>query len=177
MLGRQLTTRTLGFCIMSLMLLCSSLQSTVADDRLPKGKDYPAEHIYTGNPSEHLDSADEFTNTFRTRFKAAIQGDVVFAGEFAQAEWGCGGSGCHVIAFINKRTGRALDHSFMAYDAGDDDNQKLIGEEITYIDKGSDLIVTHEISESSEKKYYNYYLLNKQKNGIVLIKKIQDTSH
>jgi len=154
-------------------MLCLSLQSSLASDSLPKGKDYPASNIYNEKPTEHIDKSDEFTNAFRTRFKEAIQGDVVFAGEFAQAEWGCGGSGCHVIAFINKRTGRALNHSFMAYDAGDDSNPKIIGEDIVYMNKESDLIVTIEASESSEDKYYNYYILDTQKNALTLIKKVK----
>lgn len=173
MLRRRLT---IGF-FTALFMLCFSLQSAFASDSLPKGNDYPADHIYNAKPAEHIDSSDEFTNTFRTRFKTAIQGNVVFAGEFAQAEWGCGSSGCHVVAFINKRTGRALSHTFMAYDAGDDDNPKPIGEEIIYINKGSNLLVTYETSDSSENKYYKYYVLDKEKNVLTLIKKTQDTSH
>lgn len=172
MLNNRSTKHTLSSFVISLML-CLSLQSSFASDNLPKGRDYPANNIYNGKPAEHLDKSDEFTNTFRTRFKEAIQGDVVFAGEFAQAGWGCGGSGCHVIAFINKRTGRALNHSFMAYDAGDDSNPKTIGEDIVYMNKESDLIVTIETSESSEDKYYNYYTLDTKKNDLTLIKKVK----
>lgn len=172
MLNNLSTKYTLSSFVISLML-CLSLQSSFASDSLPKGKDYPASNIYNGKPTEHLDKSDEFTNAFRTRFKEAIQGDVVFAGEFAQAEWGCGGSGCHVIAFINKRTGRALNHSFMAYDAGDDSSPKMIGEDIVYMNKESDLIVTIETSESSEDKYYNYYTLDTKKNALTLIKKVK----
>lgn len=166
----------IGFFITSLML-CFTLQSSFASDSLPKGKDYPVDPIYNGKPAEHIDSSDKFTNTFRTRFKQAMQGEVVFAGEFAQAEWGCGSSGCHVVAFINKRTGLALSRSFMAYDAGDDEEPKSIGEEILYMNKGSSLLVTYETSDSSENKYYNYYVLDKEKNDLTLIKKVPDTSH
>lgn len=171
MLKNKPPTRILGFLAI-LLTLCFSLQSTLASDRLPKGKDYPADNTYNGKPAAQLDRSDEFTNTFRTRFKEAILGDTVFAGEFAQAEWGCGGSGCHVIAFINKRTGRALAHSFMSYDAGYDEKPKPIGEEIVYMNKRSNLIVTYETSDSSENEYYNYYTLNKKKNDLDLIKKV-----
>ncbi|WMY75604.1 hypothetical protein RHD99_06560 [Buttiauxella selenatireducens] len=171
------TRRSSIFFIVSCCMIFLSIQNSFAFDSLPKGKDYPAGHIYTGKPSEHIDITDEFTNSFRTRFKQAIQGDIVFAGEYAQAEWGCGGSGCHVIAFINKRTGLALSSSFMAYDAGDSETPKPIGEEILYINKGSDLLVTYETSDSSDKKFYNYYVLDKKKNDLTLIKKVQDTPH
>ncbi|XTZ37121.1 hypothetical protein ACQYRI_14145 [Salmonella enterica] len=170
MLKRQFTACTPGLFVISL-ILCFSLQKTLASDSLPKGKDYPVDDLYSGKPAEHLDNSDEFTNTFRTRFKEAIQGDIVFAGEYSQAEWGCGGSGCHVIAFINKRTGRALAYSFMAYDAGDDENPRVIGEEIIYMNKESNLITTLETNESSELRYYNYYILDKKKNSLQLIKK------
>lgn len=173
MLNNRSTKHTLSSFVISL-ILCLSLQSSFASDNLPKGIDYPANNIYNGKPTEHLDKSDEFINTFRTRFKEAIQGDVVFAGEFAQAGWGCGGSGCHVIAFINKRTGIALNHSFMAYDEGDDSNPKPIGENIVYMNKESDLIVTIETSESSEDKYYNYYTLDTKKNDLTLIKKVKE---
>ncbi|MGU3414480.1 hypothetical protein ACLBW0_10900 [Enterobacteriaceae bacterium C34A] len=172
MLKNQFIAHILGLVIISLML-CFSFQNAFASDKLPKGKDYPVNNIYNGKPAEHLDKSDEFTNTYRTRFKEAIQGNIVFAGEYSQAEWGCGGSGCHVIAFINKRTGRALAHSFMAYDAGDDQNPKIIGEEIVYISKESTLIVTLETDESSDIKNYNYYSLDKKSNSLQLIKKIQ----
>lgn len=173
MLRRRLA---IGFFITSLVLFFS-LQSSFASDSLPKGKDYPVDHIYNGKPAEKIDSSDEFTHTFRTRFKKAMQGDIVFAGEFAQTEWGCGSSGCHVVAFINKRTGLALSRSFMAYDAGDDEDPKPIGEEILYMNKGSNLMVTYETSDSSENKYYNYYVLDKEKNDLTLISKVADTSH
>ncbi|KFC77828.1 hypothetical protein [Buttiauxella agrestis] len=155
------------------MLAFFSMQSS-ASDSLPKGRDYPVEHIYSGKPAEHLDRSDEFTNMFRTRFKEAIQGDVVFAGEYARVGWGCGGSGCNTTAFINKRTGRALNHSFMVYYVGDDENPTPVGEEILYINKNSRLLVTYETDDTPDSSFYNYYALNK--NALTLIRKVKDTN-
>jgi len=108
---------------------------------------------------------------FRTRFTEAMQGPVVFAGEYARAEWGCGGSGCYMISFINKRTGRALHESFTAYGT-ELEGSKSVGEEILYINKSSKLLVTYEINEYSKKHFYNYYAL--QNESLNLIKKVPD---
>lgn len=43
---------------------------------LPKGTDYPVTHLYKGSRSVQVDRSDEFTNSFRTRFKDAMQGPV-----------------------------------------------------------------------------------------------------
>ncbi|MBF7997626.1 hypothetical protein [Rahnella laticis] len=139
---------------------------------LPKGTDYPVTHLYKGSRSVQVDRSDEFTNSFRTRFKDAMQGPVVFAGEYAQAEWGCGGSGCHTVAFINVRTGRALPTSFSAYDAGDEE-PKTIGEEVLYINKTSKLLVTYDTHAESGKHFYNYYVL--ENRDLKLIQKAPDT--
>ena len=89
-LARILLISVLGF---------SSVQSQ-ASTTLPKGKDYPAAPLYTGKSVAQVDRTDEFTNMFRTRFTEAMQGPVVFAGEYARAEWGCGGSGCYMIHLL-----------------------------------------------------------------------------
>jgi len=148
----------------------SSVQSQ-ASTTLPKGKDYPAAPLYTGKSAAQVDRTDGFTNMFRTRFTEAMQGPVVFAGEYARAEWGCGGSGCYMISFINKRTGRALHESFTAYGT-ELEGSKSVGEEILYINKSSKLLVTYEINEYSKKHFYNYYAL--QNESLNLIKKVPD---
>ncbi|MBU9839114.1 MULTISPECIES: hypothetical protein [Rahnella] len=148
----------------------SSVQSQ-ASTTLPKGKDYPAAPLYTGKSAAQVDRTDGFTNMFRTRFTEAMQGPVVFAGEYARAEWGCGGSGCYMISFINKRTGRALHESFTAYGT-ELEGSKPVGEEILYINKSSKLLVTYEINEFSKKHFYNYYVL--QNESLNLIKKVPD---
>ncbi|HIC4069797.1 TPA: hypothetical protein ACW4YU_000429 [Salmonella enterica] len=156
--------------ISSILLLEMISPLGLAEDALPKGKDYPAV-IYHGKTATSVDRTDEFTNMFHTRFKEALQNDAVFAGEYAQTEWGCGGSGCHVIAFINKRTGRELSHTFQVYYSGTDEEPQPIGEEILYMDKKSRLLVAYKTTESLEKSY-DYYLLNG--NELVLIRKVPD---
>ncbi|WHZ42574.1 hypothetical protein QNM34_10045 [Rahnella bonaserana] len=160
-LARILLISLLGF---------SSVQSQ-ASTTLPKGKDYPAAPLYTGKSAAQVDRTDGFTNMFRTRFTEAMQGPVVFAGEYARAEWGCGGSGCYMISFINKRTGRALHESFTAYGT-ELEGSKPVGEEILYINKSSKLLVTYEVNEYSRKHFYNYYVL--QNESLNLIKKVPD---
>lgn len=110
---------------------------------------------------------------FRTRFTEAMQGPVVFVGEYARAEWGCRGSGCYIISFINKRTGRALHESFTAYGA-ELEGSKPVGEEILCINKSSKLLVTYEINEYSRKHSYNCSVL--QNESLNLIKNFPTTS-
>lgn len=146
-----------------------------AGTALPKGRDFPVTTIYEGHPAAHVDLKDAFTHQYRTRFKEAMQGPVVFAGEYAETGWGCGSSGCHLVAFINKRTGRALSETFMVYYSGTDDDQRSVGEEILYINKASRLLVTYESPEEPDQKYfYNYYLLEHGK--LKLIRKVLDQS-
>ncbi|EDH5630974.1 hypothetical protein CB172_11025 [Salmonella enterica subsp. enterica serovar Claibornei] len=156
--------------IVSILLVGMIPTQCLAESALPKGKDYPTA-VYHGKTAASVDRSDEFTNLFRTRFKQALQNDVVFAGEYAQAEWGCGTSGCHAIAFINKRTGRDLARSFQAFYVGMDDDPQPIGEEILYMNKKSRLLVAYETTESSG-SYYNYYLLTGSE--LKLIRKVPD---
>lgn len=149
------------------LLLSFAPLSGQAADKFPQGKDYPVSEIYKGKPAEHVDNSDEFTHMFRTRFKEAMQGDIAFAGEYTQAGWGCGGSGCHVVAFINKRTGRALDKAFSVYYGGDND-EITIGEDIVYMDKNSKLLVTSGMDETTNKFYSYYYVLKGNKLELIL---------
>ncbi|MGJ3449018.1 hypothetical protein [Enterobacter sp. PTB] len=141
----------------------------VAAGELPKGKDYPVKQVYSGTVASHVDRTDDFTNMYRTRFKEALQNPVEFAGEYSRAVWGCGGSGCHVIALINKRTGKALSRSFLVYYEGDDNP---VGEDVLYMNKHSRLLVTYEVDEDTHKRFYNYYLL--KNGGLDLIRKVGD---
>ncbi|MGK2890064.1 hypothetical protein ACSLBL_00550 [Klebsiella michiganensis] len=162
-------TYPLLFSLMSVFVISTFLVGNVTASELPKGKDYPVKQVYTGKVASHVDRKDDFTNTYRTRFKEALRNPVEFAGEYSRAVWGCGGSGCHVTALINKRTGRALSHSFLVYYEGDDNP---IGEDILYMNKYSRLLVSYEVDEDTHKRFYNYYLLN---NGdLDLIKKVND---
>ncbi|WP_258306111.1 hypothetical protein [Enterobacter sp. CGMCC 5087] len=155
--------------LISIFVINVSSGGDVAAGELPKGKDYPVKHVYRGRVAPHVDRKDDFTNTYRTRFKEALQNPVTFAGEYSQAVWGCGGSGCHVTALINKRTGKALSRSFLVYYEGDD---SPIGEDVLYMNKYSRLLVTYEVDEETHKRFYNYYLLN---NDVLdLIDKVSD---
>lgn len=156
--------------IAALFVGMTSLTSFGAD-KLPEAKDYPVNTIYTGNAAKDIDNSDEFTHEFRTRFKEAMQGDVVFAGEYAQAGWGCGGSGCHTVALINKRTGRALDKAFTVYYGGDDENPISMGEEVVFMEKDSKLLVTSGMDETTNKFYSYYYVL--KSDGLELIRKLE----
>lgn len=160
------------------MLALSGLLSVMtiapasAEDTLPKGKDYPVE-VYRGELAKDVDRTDEFTNAFRTRFRQALRNNTVFAGEYAHTEWGCGGSGCTITAFINKRTGRALAHSFQVYFSGSGDDPQPIGEDILYVNKNSRLLVTYQTNEESA-TFYNYYLL--KGDDLELIRTVADTA-
>lgn len=154
--------------ISSMLLLGVSARQSLAEEVLPEGKDYPAT-IYDGKTVVSVDRTDEFTNAYRTRLKQALLNDTVFAGEYALAEWGCGSSGCHVIAFINKRTGRALSRSFQAFEGGTLEEPVSIGEDIVYMDKNSRLLVTAETTEDGVESS-NYYVLNN--NKLELIRKV-----
>lgn len=159
--------------IAALFVGMTSLTSFGAD-KLPEAKDYPVNTIYTGNAAKDIDNSDEFTHEFRTRFKEAMQGDVVFAGEYAQAGWGCGGSGCHTVALINKRTGRALDKAFTVYygGGGADDGPLSIGEEVVFMDKNSKLLITSGDDETTGKSFSYYYIL--EGNELKLIRKVEE---
>lgn len=58
--------------ISSILLLEMISPLGLAEDALPKGKDYPAV-IYHGKTATSVDRTDEFTNMFHTRFKEALQ--------------------------------------------------------------------------------------------------------
>ena len=73
----------------------------------PRFADYPVARRYSG-PIAALDLSDRSARMFRTRLSAALQeGEVVFAGEYTLAGWGCGTS-CFSQTFVSKRTGRLL---------------------------------------------------------------------
>lgn len=156
------------WCIYSLLFLSVVSSARAGVESLPKGKDYPVKSVYTGKPVPRLDLKDEFTRYYRTSFKRALQGEIVFAGEYVQTGWGCGGS-CYVTAFINKRTGRALPATFfMTRSVGD------ICEQIIYMKKNSRLLVTYDTENCQQDgpSFYNYYELTAGK--LKLIRRYQD---
>ncbi|WP_413483419.1 hypothetical protein [Morganella psychrotolerans] len=155
-----------------LVISTTGFATNVAADRLPEGKDYPVDKLYTGKTAQQVDLSDEFTNMFRTRFKYALSGDIVFAGEYAKASWGCGSSGCHIVSFISKRTGRALDRGFSVYYSMDDNHP--IGEEILYMDKNSRLIITGGTDEETYESFRYYYLL--EGNSLKLLSRLPDNN-
>ncbi len=152
----------------SILFIGMTSTLSLAAEALPDGKDYPAK-LYHGETVTSVDRSDGFTNMFRTRFKQALSNETVFAGEYAMTEWGCGGSGCHVVAFINKRTGRALDTAFQAYEAGTSEEPESIGEEIVYLNQNSRLLVTDETTENGE-AFRKYYVV--KNNKLELIRKV-----
>lgn len=135
-----------------------------------KLSDYPSEIIEVTHRSRVIDTSDEFTNEFRSRFTNALKNPVIFAGEYASTNWGCGTAGCSVTALINVRTGKALSYTFSSYY---DENEEMIGEEICGSNKNSRLLQTCETTEKDvngqQKHYVNYYLL--ENNTLKLIKK------
>lgn len=133
----------------------------------PIGSDYPVKQIYQGTVAKQVDLTDEFTKMFRTRFKTALSSKITFAGLYASTVWGCGSSGCHSTAFINKQTGKALNKSFTVYYSM---QGEVIGEKIEYIDKYSRLIIAAGTDEDTHETFRYYYLLE---NGeLTLINKI-----
>jgi hypothetical protein len=76
----------------------------------PKFNDYPAPALYTG-PAAKLLLDSEFAREYRTRLKEALLDDPVFAGEYVSTGWGCG-TQCYINAFVNKRTGVAVEETF-----------------------------------------------------------------
>lgn len=125
----------------------------------PKSTDYPVS-IYSGKTAQKPDLSDPFTKNYQSQLTRALKNSADFAGEYTKASWGCGSSGCTVTAFINIRTGIALPQIFMAYSSDDDET---IGEEITYADKSSRLLISYETSEElhqgKRQHFQNYYLL------------------
>lgn len=78
---------------------------------VPKFKDYPVTSIYKGLAAP-LVLDNELAKMFKTRLREALKTrQPVFAGEYILAQWGCGTS-CAVTAFVNKKTGRALEQTF-----------------------------------------------------------------
>lgn len=130
--------------------------SLVAKNNLPTGTDYPVKQLYQGAVAKQVDLTDEFTKMFRTRFKAALSSKITFAGLYASTVWGCGSSGCHSTAFINKQTGKALNKSFTVYYST---QGEVIGEKIEYIDKYSRLIIATGTDEDTHETFRYYYLL------------------
>ncbi|ROP60012.1 hypothetical protein EDF81_2837 [Enterobacter sp. BIGb0383] len=135
------------------------------EDALPKGKDYPAAPLYTGKTAASVDYSDDFTNTYRTRFKEALANPVAFAGEYSTTSWGCG-LACTETAFINKRTGRALNLSFKSYSIREGVKVPF-GAEIVYMKQDSNLLVTYGSGEEGDKPAYDYYALKEGKLSLI----------
>ena len=154
--------------------ICGAIQSlisfcTYASD-IPKLSDYPSQTSTVIHRTKTIDSSDAFTKEFRKRFTNALKNPVIFAGEYASTNWGCGSAGCTVTALINVRTGKALSYTFTSYY---DENEEMIGEEICESNKNSRLLQTCETTEKDingqQKHYVNYYLLDT--DTLKLIKK------
>lgn len=153
------------------LILVTLSFSGFAAEKLPTPEDYPAVAVNNGQIANDIDCRDEFTQRYRTRFKEAMQGKIVFAGEYALAEWGCGGAGCHTVALINKRTGRALNKAFSVYYGSDDENPVAIGEEIIFMQPESRLLITAGVDEINNKTFTYYYVL--KKDELKLIRKVE----
>ncbi len=140
----------------------------------PKYKDYPAPPLYTG-PAAKLVLDNDLAKEYRSRLNEAMKGKPVFAGEYVETGWGCGTGGCYVTAFVNKRTGKVLEQTFLAYSSFDDVTgiEERIGEEIEPLKLNSRLLVTQEITEGEpkERSYFaNFYKLDGDK--LKLIKRV-----
>ncbi len=142
------------YIVLSMFLFVS--EPSYSKNIFPIGTDYPVKQLYQGAVAKQVDLTDEFTRMFRTRFKAALSGKITFAGLYASTVWGCGSSGCHSTAFINKQTGKALNKSFTVYYSM---QGEVIGEKIEYIDKYSRLIIAAGTDEDTHETFRYYYLL------------------
>lgn len=76
---------------------------------VPQFKDYPVTNVYQGAPAPLV--MTDFSKLFKTRLREALNTKPVFAGDYVLATWGCG-AGCVMNTFVNKRTGRVVDHGF-----------------------------------------------------------------
>lgn len=157
---------------MKKIIVCAVMMFSAAisaGERLPQGTDYPVDSLYNGKTAVQVDRSHEMTNLYRTRLKAALPGEIVFAGEYARTSWGCGSGGCHIVAFISKRTGRAPDRAFMVYY---DMNEEPVGDEILYADKHSRLIITAGKDEDTGQRVRSCYLL--EGNDFRLLTRLPD---
>lgn len=78
--------------------------SSLAQERIPKFKDYPVTTVYRGKNAPLILNRE--TRTFKTRLREALKGRPNFAGHYILTTWGCG-TGCQLGAIIDARSGRA----------------------------------------------------------------------
>lgn len=142
-----------------------------------KFEDYPAPSTYAGEPANLLLDS-ELARTFRTRLTIALSEDPVYAGEYIRTGWGCGSSGCYYEVLVNKRTGKAIETNFSAYNIWNakDSSDIRVGEWINTVKIDSRLLTTTEVQESNDGKsltsFTKFYLINDDK--LELVKVVQD---
>lgn len=94
--------------------------SCIAQERIPKFKDYSVTTIYRGKNAPLILNRD--TRTFKTRLREALKGKPNFAGHYIVTSWGCG-TGCQVGAVIDARNGKVYWFPFSVgqnYEVDDD---------------------------------------------------------
>lgn len=122
--------------------------SSTAKSSVPQFKDYPVAAIYTGAAAALANSNDDF----RTRKTEALQqNEIVFAGEYVIATFGCG-TGCRIQSLLSKKTGQELADGF----GGEE------GELIKAVKRNSRLLVTagkHPDNPDDLNYYAMFYVL------------------
>lgn len=145
-------------------MILLTLEPSATKANVPIDNNYSVKHLYQGDVAKQVDLTDEFTRMFRTRFKKALSSKVAFAGVYASTVWGCGSSGCHTTAFINKKTGKALNKCFTAYYSM---QGEVIGEKIEYVDRYSRLIIAAGTDEDTNETFRYYYLLENEELKLI----------
>lgn len=128
----------------------------------PKFMDYPAPPIFSGPPAKLLLDSD-LAKEYQTRLTEAMSSDPAFAGEYVEALWGCGSSGCIEEFLVNKRTGKVVETTFRSYSVtiGYEDSGELIEERVGEATEASKidsrLLVTKEVTVDSNGKPHEYF--------------------
>jgi hypothetical protein len=166
--GQQVIFHSNGFA------LAQTVVSVLSSANVPSFKDYLAPSRYHGPPAK-LRFDSEFSRFYRTRLTEAMMSKPTIAGEYVVAGWGCGSGGCYVQSLVNKRTGKAIETGFQAYNRIIDLDKGLeerVGEEIKEMRIDSRLLVTRKVTEEEPRQYFNkYYVVDHDK--LRLIKKVQ----
>lgn len=138
------------------------LDGSVQSGDHPRFKDYLVEDVYSGAAAP-LDMSGETAKTFRTRLRDALtEGNIVAAGEYVTAGWGCG-AGCFYTTFINKRTGLVIEEGI-----GGEGGQRLVG-----VDARSRLVIAEgpELDDDYNETGYFAYFYELTDDRLALISK------
>jgi len=99
-------SRPLALAFVSALLGLTSLALAQAEKPSPNFEDFPAPHVYQGQPAAPILSKSQ--RFFRTRIREGAKSPVRFGGHYTLPTWGCG-EGCITFDLVDSITGKVQD--------------------------------------------------------------------